>query len=125
MRRQAWQKRAFLKSDGGRTAVRLITRPLKGSFIMATTDLSNYNLGELKGLHFELDKEIKIRQRQDVKKAREQILAIARNSGVSVEDLLGKTGAKRKPESGAKVQPRFHNRADNAQTWTGRGRQPK
>jgi DNA-binding protein H-NS len=92
---------------------------------MATTDLSNYTLGELKGLHFEIDNEIKARQQQEVRKAREQILAIARDSGLSVEDLLANTGAKSKPGGRAKAPPRYQNPADNAQTWTGRGRKPK
>jgi DNA-binding protein H-NS len=92
---------------------------------MTTTDLSNYNLGELKGLHFEIEKEIKIRQQQEVKKAREQILAIARDAGLSVEDLVKKAGAQLTPGGRAKVPPRYQNPADNAQTWTGRGRKPR
>jgi DNA-binding protein H-NS len=92
---------------------------------MATIDLSNYNLGELKGLQFEIEKEVKARQQQEVKKAREQILAIARDVGLPVEDLLGNTGAKSKPGGREKVQPRYQNPADKAQTWTGRGRKPK
>lgn len=92
---------------------------------MATIDLSNYNLSELKGLQFEIEKEIKDRQQQEVKKAREQILAIAQDLGMSVEDLLANTGARPKGSSGKKVQPQYQNPADNSQTWTGRGRQPK
>ena len=44
---------------------------------MANINLSGYNLAELKGLQFDIEKEIKNRQQQDVKKAREQILEIA------------------------------------------------
>ncbi|WP_020653393.1 H-NS histone family protein [Massilia niastensis] len=92
---------------------------------MAQIDLSNYNLGELKGLQFEIEKEIKIRQQQDVKKAREQILAIAQEVGVSVEDLVLKSKAKAKEGEVVKVRPQYKNPADDAQTWTGRGRKPK
>jgi DNA-binding protein H-NS len=92
---------------------------------MATIDLSNYNLSELKGLQFEVEKEVKDRQQQEVKKAREQILAIAQDLGVSVEDLLANTAAKSKSGSGAKVRAQYQNPDDNSQTWTGRGRQPK
>ncbi|MGF6275748.1 DNA-binding protein H-NS [Massilia sp. UYP11] len=93
---------------------------------MAKIDLSGYNLAELKGLQFDIEKEIKNRQQQDVKKAREQILEIAQNMGISVEELLAKGGAKsKKAGGGAKVNPQYHNPADNSQTWTGRGRQPK
>ena len=94
---------------------------------MANIDLSGYNLAELKGLQFDIEKEIKNRQQQDVKKAREQILEIAQNMGISVEELLANKGGTKgsKKSTGAKVSPQYHNPADNAQTWTGRGRQPK
>ena len=91
---------------------------------MAKVDLSDYNLSELKGLQAEIEKEIKARQQQEVTKAREQILAIAQGLGVSVEELLANGGAKSKG-SGKKVQAQYRNPADNEQTWTGRGRQPK
>lgn len=91
---------------------------------MAKVDLSDYNLSELKGLQAEIEKEVKARQQQEVTKAREQILAIAQGLGVSVEELLTNGGAKSK-NSGKKVQAQYQNPADNAQTWTGRGRQPR
>lgn len=91
---------------------------------MAKVDLSDYNLSELKGFQAEIEKEIKSRQQQEVTKAREQILAIAQGLGVSVEELLANGGAKSKGDS-KKVQARYQHPADNAQTWTGRGRQPK
>lgn len=95
---------------------------------MATIDLSHYNLGELKGLQFDVEKEIKARQQQEVKKAREQILAIAQDVGLPVEELLSakanKSGKARKGgQSTGSAQ--YRNPADNAQTWTGRGRKPK
>jgi DNA-binding protein H-NS len=100
---------------------------------MAKTDLSNYNLAELKGLQFDIEKEIKSRQQDEVKKAREQILAIAHDVGVPVSELLAKAGG---AKAGAKAggpkkggaqqgQARFRNPADASQTWTGRGRQPR
>lgn len=91
---------------------------------MAKVDLSDYNLSELKGLQVEIEKEIKSRQQQEVTKAREQILAIVQGLGVSVEELLANGGAKSKG-SGRKAQAQYQNPADNAQTWTGRGRQPR
>jgi DNA-binding protein H-NS len=101
---------------------------MKGAH-MAKTDLSNYNLAELKGLQFDIEKEIKSRQQDEVKKAREQILAIAQDVGVPVSALLTAAGAAKK--GGAKKgdaqpgQARFRNPADESQTWTGRGRQPR
>jgi len=96
---------------------------------MAKIDLAGYNLSELRGLMHDIEKEIKDRQVQEVKKAREQIQAIAQNLGVSVEDLLAGAGAKAagkgKGGSGTKVEAQYQNPSDSSQTWTGRGRQPK
>lgn len=55
---------------------------------MATIDLSDYNLGELKGLLFEIDNELRRRRLQEVTQARAQIVEIAQAAGVSVETLL-------------------------------------
>jgi DNA-binding protein H-NS len=95
---------------------------------MATADLSKYNLGELKQLQVDIEKEIKGRQQDEVKKAREQILSIAQTLGVSVEDLLADSKKKAKAgtsETKEKVRPQYRNPNDPEQTWTGRGRQPK
>lgn len=92
---------------------------------MANIDLSGYNLSELKGLQHDIEREIKNRQHQDLQKAREQILAIAQEAGVSVEELLAAGGKKPKGGKGQKVQARYQNPKDNNQTWAGRGRQPK
>jgi DNA-binding protein H-NS len=92
---------------------------------MTTMDLSNYNLSELKGLQHDIEKEIKDRQQQEVKKARDQIFTIAQGLGVSVEELLADTAKKSKSEKEEKAQPQYQNPADNSQTWSGRGRQPK
>jgi DNA-binding protein H-NS len=95
---------------------------------MATIDLSNYNLGELKGLQFDVEKEIKNRQQDEVKKAREQILAIAQDVGLPVEELLSakstkSTKSRKSGQSNSAAQ--FRNPQDEGQTWTGRGRKPK
>jgi DNA-binding protein H-NS len=92
---------------------------------MAQIDLSGYNLGELKGLQHEIEKEIKSRGHQDVKKAREQILAIAQEAGISIAELVDSATRKAKSTNGQKVMPKYRNPADSTQTWTGRGRQPR
>lgn len=92
---------------------------------MSKIDLSGYNLAELKGLQFEVEKAIKERQNDEMKKARDEIQAIAQRLNVSVQDLLGGSGAKSKGGTGAKVEAQYQNPADPSQTWSGRGRQPK
>lgn len=92
---------------------------------MANIDLSSYNLSELKGLQYDIEKEIKSRQRGYLEKARQQILDIAKQVGVSVEELLSTTTKKTNKGTGRKVAAQYENPADKTQTWTGRGRQPK
>lgn len=92
---------------------------------MSQIDLSGYNLSELKGLQHDIEKEIKGRAQQDLRKAREKILAIAQEAGISVAELLPNTTSKAKTNTKQKVRPKYQNPADNVQTWTGRGRQPK
>lgn len=95
---------------------------------MSKINLTGYNIAELKGLQFDIEKTIKERQQGDVKEAREQILKIAQDLGVSVDELLtgsaGKSG-KAKGSSGAKVAAQYQNPADKSQQWSGRGRKPQ
>jgi DNA-binding protein H-NS len=91
---------------------------------MINIDLASYDLNGLKELQTSIDKEIKSRQQQGLKDARDQILAIAQNLGVSVEELLAGSPKKSKL-TGAKVQAQYRNPADESQTWSGRGRQPR
>jgi DNA-binding protein H-NS len=95
---------------------------------MSKIDLTGYNLAELKGLQLDIEKAVKERQQGDVKQAREQILKIAQDLGVSVDELLagnaGKPG-KAKGGSGFKVAAQYQNPADKSQRWSGRGRKPQ
>lgn len=92
---------------------------------MADVDLSGYNLNELKSLQGDVEKAIKDRQHQDLQKAREQVLAIAKEAGISVEELLATSSKKVNKAGGQKAQPQYQNPKDTSQTWTGRGRKPK
>ncbi|MDN4054215.1 H-NS histone family protein [Massilia sp. YIM B02763] len=89
-----------------------------------TTDLSKYDLSELKQLQVDIENEIQGRQQQEVKKARDQILSIAQSLGVSVEELVADPGRKSKGKS-SEVRAQYRNPKDGQQTWSGRGRQPK
>lgn len=91
---------------------------------MANIDLSGYKLGDLKNLQLDIEKAIKDRQQEEVQKAREQILTIAKDTGISVEALIATTAKKVKKEKGQKAQPQYQNPEDGSLTWTGRGRKP-
>ncbi len=73
---------------------------------MATIDLSTYNLGELKGLQFDIEQELRKRERQEILKAREQILAIAEDAGVAVDALVEDGSGKKDKEGKASARTR-------------------
>jgi DNA-binding protein H-NS len=51
---------------------------------------------------------------------REKMAALAAESGLSLEDIMGSTrGGKR-----GSVAPKYRNPEDPSQTWSGRGRMP-
>jgi DNA-binding protein H-NS len=102
----------------------MLNTQLKGSQ-MAKIDLAGYTLGELKGLQNDVERAIKDRQQQEVQSARDQILAIAKDAGVTVEKLLGNGKTKAKKANGKKVEAKYQNPKDTSQIWTGRGRQPR
>jgi DNA-binding protein H-NS len=57
---------------------------------MAPPDLSDYNLAELKGLQFAVEQEMKKRRHDELKQARAAIEALARELGMTVQDVLGR-----------------------------------
>ncbi|SDG28014.1 MULTISPECIES: H-NS family nucleoid-associated regulatory protein [unclassified Duganella] len=86
-------------------------------------DVTNLSSAELRQLQERVKQELKQRESQDLAKAREEIFAIAKSVGVSVQDLVG-SGASARAKTGP-VAPRYRNPADASQQWTGRGRQPQ
>jgi len=84
-------------------------------------DLSNMSTSELRDLQAKVTVAIKDRGQAEASAAREQILAIAKNVGLSVGDLMGGIKA---GKIKAVVPVRFRNKDDASKTWTGRGRQP-
>jgi DNA-binding protein H-NS len=93
-------------------------------------DLSKLTVGDLRALHDQVAKQLKVAAEKDVSKAREEIHAIAQRAGISLQELLsgslGKKSGKGKPAKAAgKVPVQYRNPANAEQQWTGRGRQPK
>ena len=84
------------------------------------TDLSKLSMEELTHLRHEVDAAIKgfaERRRAEALKALE---AVAKEHGLSVDEIVGGKGRKRK----AKAPARFANPDNPLETWSGRGRQP-
>lgn len=83
-------------------------------------DLSKITDSDLRSLQAQIKEELKKREQDEIEKAREQVLEIARRIGIPVKQLVGSTRVK----TGA-VAVRFRHPDVPSQQWTGRGRQPK
>lgn len=83
-------------------------------------NLSTLNLAELRNLADKVQQEVQSRERQDLNKAREQIMAIAQEAGIPLKQLI-LDGLH--PRAG-KVAVQFRNPNNASEQWTGRGRQP-
>lgn len=85
-------------------------------------DLSKYSLAQLRALDVQIIDELKTRHFLGVSKAREQILHIARNAGLSEKQLRAITVAKTVKQG--KVPVKYRNPENPNEQWSGRGRQP-
>ncbi|NKI67896.1 H-NS histone family protein [Collimonas pratensis] len=88
-------------------------------------DLSGLTVVELRALQEQVKQALKDREHQELAKAREQILAIAQNAGISLQDLLGAQSRGKNIAPKTKVAVRYRHPSDALLQWTGRGRQPK
>lgn len=83
-------------------------------------ELSTMTMVQLRHLHDQLVQELKLRERQDLSQARDQIMAIAQQAGIPLKQLI-LDGPH--PRAG-KVAVRYRNPDNASEQWTGRGRQP-
>lgn len=88
-------------------------------------DISKLTVTELKSLTSEAHALIEAKKEQELEAAYQQVLQIASDNGVTVEELLSRGG--KSPKSGTRkpVAPRYRNPDNQAETWTGRGKQPR
>lgn len=91
-------------------------------------DLNTLTLKELEKLGKNVAKAIATSEARRRKDARAAIDKVAKEYGVSVEDVLKKDDpkpARKKPAVKAKKSaPKFRNPEDAKQTWSGKGRRP-
>ena len=88
-------------------------------------DISDLSVEDLKRLQAEAEALIASKKDQAIEDAYNQIIAIAENVGYSVEELLELGEQKRKKTTRKAVEPRYRSKANAADTWTGRGKQPR
>ncbi len=88
-------------------------------------DISNLSVEELKKLQLEAEALIASKEDQAIADAYQQIMAIANHVGLSIDQILEFGEQKRKKTTRKVVEPRYRNRENTEQTWTGRGKQPR
>lgn len=84
------------------------------------TDLSNFSMAQLRDLQTQVAEQIKVREKGEIAKVQQQILALAADVGMSVEQIMGFKNTKAKKP----VAVRYQHPEDKTKQWTGRGRQP-
>jgi DNA-binding protein H-NS len=101
-------------------------------------DLSGLSARELASLIRDAQKRKNVvAKRQPITKVRAQLVKAAQKAGYSIDELFG-TGAPRaatrapraakaarNPNKGTKIAPKYRDPANAANTWTGRGKQPR
>ena len=88
-------------------------------------DISKLSVEELKRLQVEAAALIVSKKDQAIEDAYDQIVAIADGLGFSIEELLELGEQKRKKTTRKAVEPRYRNKNNPEDTWTGRGKQPR
>lgn len=102
---------------------------------------SSLSLDKLRKEKAKIEKAISLKEDKDKKEAMAKVVAIARDSGIDLAELVASTTRKARASSASKaapavrrkkkvsakrgkVAPKYRNPADAEQTWTGRGKQP-
>lgn len=83
-------------------------------------NLSTLTMEELRNLQDKVQRELIGREREDMDKAREQIMAIAQQAGIPLKQLILEGLHPRR----GKVAVQYRHPENAGEQWTGRGRQP-
>ena len=86
-------------------------------------DLAKLTIPQLQDLLQQIPAEIKRRESEEKTNVLNELRALAKAKGYSIEDLLAKE-VKVKP-AGGKVKVKYRHPANVELEWTGRGRKPK
>ena len=88
-------------------------------------DISNLSVEELRKLTAEAEALIESKKDEAVEEAYNQIIKIAESAGMTLEQFIEYGSHKRKKTTRKAVEPRYRNKKNSAETWTGRGKQPR
>lgn len=91
-----------------------------------TIDLSPLSVEELNALIIDAQQLIKAKRKNSIKQARARVEQMAAELGITVDELMAvKAESTGETKARKKVEPRYQNPANSAETWTGRGKQPR
>ena len=88
-------------------------------------DISNLSVEELRKLTAEAEALIESKKDEAVEEAYNQIVKIAESAGMTLEQFIEYGSHKRQKTTRKAVEPRYRNKSNSAETWTGRGKQPR
>ena len=88
-------------------------------------DINKLSEEELRRLTVEAEALIESKKDQEIEDAYTNILNIAASVGLSLEQFVEYGAQKRKKTTRKAVEPRYRNKNNSAETWTGRGKQPR
>lgn len=95
---------------------------------MKKSDIAKLADKELSKLLADIQAELDSREeaRADAERKKQALINTMEEKGLSEADILAILGVAEAPKKqGAKVAPKYRNPANSAETWTGRGRQPR
>lgn len=88
-----------------------------------SVDISNLSAKELEKLRASIDGTLEARKAEERKKVIDQIRGLLADNDMTWDDLPKSRGASGR--STGKVAPKYQDKNDPANTWTGRGRKPR
>ncbi len=90
-----------------------------------STDIEKLDINQLQELKHQADALIEKKQREKIDDAYQQVLKIAQSVGLKLEELVQHGDKGKKSALKRKVAAKYSNPQNAAQTWTGRGKQPR
>lgn len=88
-------------------------------------DIENYTIPELENLRVRAGELIELKKEQSIEDAYNQILEVAESVGFTVQELMTYGEQKKKKSARKAVEPRYRNKENQEETWTGRGKHPR
>ncbi|MDV7546798.1 H-NS histone family protein [Acinetobacter baumannii] len=87
-------------------------------------DISPLSIQELKDLQVQAEQLISQKKDQAIEDAYIQVNEIAESVGLTINQLL-EIGSQKVKKTRKSVEPRYRNKKNDQETWTGRGKQPR